>query len=379
MTRTEADIAATIAAAADDIVVDTDAFVTTVKRRHRWRRRRQLAIAGGATVVVAVGVGVPAALLGPLGSGGPVAAPTGGATTTAQAFAGTCTVEKIPTPLDVEPGLPVWLTATDPTGRYIVGTYGPAPAPDGITTSAGGQPVRWDNGVGRVLPVDVDNVKFVQVSSVNRHGWVVGAAYADFGEPAVAWISRDATSWEVLPPPVGYRAAYAAAINDRGDVVGMAFGANGSHPVVWSPDGEGGWTTRVIDAVTWNNLLAIDDDGVVTVFVTGRQPHRWHPDGKVSGPPPLDHLAWVEPIQVRGDWVVATASVPSEGSLGQTGMVLLRWNIRTGETSLIEATVESMWSGATVNARGDVAWAGTLRTHDGHEYALPNPPAAPRG
>lgn len=63
MTRTEADIAATIASVAEDIVVDTDAFVSTVKQRHGRRQRRQLAIAAGAVAVVALGAGVPAALL----------------------------------------------------------------------------------------------------------------------------------------------------------------------------------------------------------------------------------------------------------------------------------------------------------------------------
>jgi hypothetical protein len=376
MTRTELDIAATIASVADDLVVDTDAFVTTIKRRHRRRRRRQLAVAGGATLVVALGVGVPAALLGPLGSGGPVAAPTGGATTTARVFAGTCTVEKIAAPLDVQPGLPIGVTAMDPTGRYIAGTYGPPPTYGEVTASVGGQPVLWDNGVGRVLPVGGEHVNFVHVSSVNRHGWVVGTSSTDLGESSVAWISRDATSWEVLPMPAGYESARAAAINDRGDVVGTVFGGSSSDLVVWSPDDEGGWTTRVIDTMTWTTTLAIDDDGTVTAFVTGRQPHLWHSDGTRTSPPQLDHLPWVNPIQVRGDWAVATTAVPVGDSPVPTDTVLLRWNIRTGETDLIDGPVESIWLGATVNGRGDVAWVGTLRTHDGHEYALPDPPGA---
>lgn len=264
----------------------------------------------------------------------------------------------------------------DPSGRFIAGSYGPAPSSyDGSVTSVGGLPVLWDNGVGRVLPVDTENAEDVHVSGVNRHGWVIGGLRRPTGSGLsayVAWISRDATSWEQLPTPAGYDGANAFDINDRGDVVGLALNAAGGDPVVWSPDGEGGWTPRVIDVATWNSTLAIADDGTVTMFVTGRQPYLWHPDGTEFAAPQLD-LPWVDPVQVRGDWAVVVAGRTEGDSAVPVGTVLLRWNVRTGETSVIDTDVELAWPTATVNTRGDVAWPGTLRTHDGREYALPLP------
>ena len=233
MTRTEADLAAAIAAVTDELVVDTDAFVTTVKHRHRQRRRRQLALTAGAAAVVAVAASVPAALLaGPFGpdAAGPTAAPTGplgGWATIPRTFTGACPVEAIPTPLDVEPGHPVWLTDVDPTGRFVVGTYGPPVGPDGSWGNSDGPtgralPVRWDNGVGRVLPIGGEGLRNVRPAAVNRHGAVVGSLRRNDVARTVAWVSLDGTTWSPLPTPPGYDDAYAIGITDDNTVLGGA-------------------------------------------------------------------------------------------------------------------------------------------------------------
>lgn len=77
----------------------------------------------------------------------------------------------------------------DPTGRFIVGSYGP-PVPPGESWMGGGAPVLWDNGVGRVLPVSGEDIRDVVAVDVNRHGSVVGSLrrLVDGMDVPVAWV-----------------------------------------------------------------------------------------------------------------------------------------------------------------------------------------------
>src|SRR5690606_434415 len=148
----------------------------------------------------------------------------------------------------------------------------------------GGEPVRWDNGVGRVLPVGGDNIYHEVTTAINRHGTTVGSLRSVVNNRTLhfAWVSLDGTQRRILPTPVGWDEAYAAGINDHGDVVGVATTTSNSHavPVVWTPAPDGRWVTRVIEvpAGLRGYALAITDDHLV-VGTLGGEPYVWDPDG----------------------------------------------------------------------------------------------------
>lgn len=390
MTRTETELATTIAAAAD-VVVDTDAFVTTVKYRARRRRRVQFAVAGAGTAVAALAVAVPVSLIATTPT---ATTPTPGTTPWApRVFTGNCTIQSIPTPLDVEPGLPIQLTGMDPTGRYITGSYGPAPqvTNDSVSIGGPGLPVLWDNGIGRVLPVSGDGTPEVNVIDVNRHGSVVGSLRRLVNGTATffGWVSMDGIEWDLLPTPDGYREAYAVDINDRGEIVGVAHDDLRSDPVLWSAGDRGPWIVRVIEAPNWNGggAVAITDDGMIVGTLRAGQPYAWDNDGAGRALPLPDGTTWGNVASANGDWAVGTAGVRGK-DLDTKATHLLRWNLRTRETSIVDTASASPSAGAVVNSRGDVVWNRTraaqvaalpdswnvLRTHDGEEYELPNPP-----
>ena len=71
---------------------------------------------------------------------------------------------------------------------------------------------RWENGVKTTLPVDG------YVRDINEQGWVLGFAYPR------AWIWRPASGVQWIEPPAGHSSFQAEAMNDLGQVVGMASG-----------------------------------------------------------------------------------------------------------------------------------------------------------
>jgi hypothetical protein len=369
VTRTESELADIIAAVAE-VVVDTDTFVTTIKRRARRRHQRHLAVAGVGTVAVATAVAVPVTLgLGPRASG-----PPGSEASPPQALSGICTAELIADPLNVEPGSQVQLFAMDPSGRYVVGSYGsPVDAP----SNRMGVAVRWDNGVGTVLPVEGDNDQ-VFAGDVNRKGSVVGTLRRNIdGEyVSIAWAYTEALGWRVLYAPQNYNDSVAIGIDDNDDVLGYASTGARIDTVAWSIDAYGNWTTRVIGPSGTTGLtLEATDDGTLVGVLTAGEPYVWYPDGTGRLLELPDGITWGSVSDASGDWAVGFA--PGVVATGTPRPV--RWNIRTGEVSLVDDEPAASRSVA-VSARGDVAWAAArstpaaiLRTTDGREYELPVP------
>jgi len=392
-TFTESDLADTLVATAD-VVVDTDALVRTIKRRARERRRVHVAVAGGVTAVLAIGAGTTAAALlssGPTGSGTAVATnpvPTG--TATLPAFTGDCLLYLIAGPLDVEPGHPIRLQDMDPTGRYIVGSYGPPVGPNGEWSPSDGAtgqalPVRWDDGVGRVIPIAGEDINSVFVSGVNQQGAVVGGLRRN-GSSA-AWVSLDGTTWSLLPTPPGYDEASAIGISDNNEIVGYVDEGTAPAPAVWSAGPGDRWTARVIDVPDGvaGMALAITHDGLLVGILRG-EPYVWDADGTARALPLPDGLTWGDVVDARGDWAVGFAPDGTEVAH------VLRWNVRTGEVSTFEPELTGGVWGAAVNSRGDVAWthqetylAGSpelstlLVTSDGQQYELPQPAGSEYG
>jgi hypothetical protein len=385
MTRTEADLATTIASVADDVVVDTDAFVAAVKQRHRRRRRRQVSVAAGAAAVLTVGAGVPA-VLHASGITSPTAVPSGpvgGWATTPRIFTGDCWVEAVPAPLDVEPGHPVWVEDADPTGRFLVGTYGPPVGPDGWSNMDGPTgrilPVRWDSGVGRVIPVAGPDLRDVRPVAVNRHGAIAGIVrHPDVGGNGfLAWVSLDGTAWNLLPIPQGYVEAYALSITDDGTVLGAAYSTTSAHAaVVWTRNRSGVWLATVTPLAQGAAVSAITDDGWIVGSIGSGQPYVWGPDGTGRELPLPDHATWGSVDQVRGEWAVGLAGQEdAKGPLRITTHIV-RWNVRTGETTIV-ADRPSMGTVAAVNSRGDVAWfdgSNVVLVRNGRTYVLPEVP-----
>lgn len=69
---------------------------------------------------------------------------------------------------------------------------------------------RWENGVKTTLPVSG------YARDINEQGWVLGFQYPR------SWIWRPSTGLQWIDPPAGYSAFQAEAMNDPGQVVGMA-------------------------------------------------------------------------------------------------------------------------------------------------------------
>ncbi|MEU7906143.1 hypothetical protein [Actinoplanes sp. NPDC049118] len=93
-----------------------------------------------------------------------------------------------------------------------------------------GTPFLWRDG--RITELDPLPNGFLQVTDVNNRDEVVGWAFAntDFDVHAYLWRRGTMTDLGVLP---GGSHSYAAAINDRGDVVGYSETAGGPHAFRW--------------------------------------------------------------------------------------------------------------------------------------------------
>jgi probable HAF family extracellular repeat protein len=76
---------------------------------------------------------------------------------------------------------------------------------------------RWENGVKTALPVGG------YVRDINEQGWVLGFAYPR------SWIWRPSTGVQWIDPPAGSSSFQAEAMNDLGQVVGLATGG----AVIW--------------------------------------------------------------------------------------------------------------------------------------------------
>lgn len=248
----------------------------TVGRRHR-RARRAAAVTTAAAAVVGIAVAVVPLLAADPSPGG---SPAG---STAQSSAGpTAPRSCTPTLLDLGGLSGAYLSAGDPTGRWLIGESGePGQVKDFLIWQDGrlvdrpempgtnqalvdvntaGLAVGWAGPAGQSKPyayfggghaprkelvgkaAPLPGVQRGQAYAVNDSGVIVGSKVAGAETPAtvpVMWASSITEAVE-LRLPGGYSSGQARAVDDGGRIVGTVGGAGKTDRVyLWEPGGEG--------------------------------------------------------------------------------------------------------------------------------------------
>jgi hypothetical protein len=367
MTRTEADLRAALLAEAET-TVDVDVLMTRARARAARRRRRTVA-AGVAVAVAAIAAAVPA-IVATGRVDRPGATSTGSASVggpSRAAFTGQC----VPRALEFPPGIDatdplidgtVGVDAMDSTGRFVVTSFADRDRAPFV--------IRWDHERPARLDLPEEPLR---PTGVNARGTVVGAgSLTAFSlEPRVSiddypWVYRDG-GYARLPIPPGHVAAGAAAVNDRGDIVGEAFRADGRRvAVLWPADRPE--APRVLTAPRNARALGISNDGTVVGLADGVQPllgrgdindlrgrpYAWDATGRGRFLAQPAGYPYAQATEVRGDWAIGSAWHPIGAPGGRTEIesVALRWNLRSGAMTTVDE-----WDGSlflAVNAGGDV-------------------------
>lgn len=346
MSRTESDIEAVLVAQST-VTVDTDAVIARTKRGARARRHRRTATAVVASVVcVAAAIATPVVLAGRPDATGPAQAPS---TNPGPTGIPACTAHALDLPEGIVPDeIGPSVTDMDPTGRYVVGNY--KMLHDGARVVVA---IRWEDGTPRALPVSGLEV---YAAGVNSSGAVAGyVSNSQYNQSA--WLYTDGLT-TTMPLPEGYSSAAATAINERGDVLGVAYDRSGGHSVVvWSADGSR--SPRVLDppgAIAYD----IADDGTVVGVLPAsangpEQPYAWDPEGVGRALPLPAGAETAMPVSVRGEWAAGEAREPLAADLEEApaAYMAVRWNLRTNDVSIVGD--ERGYVASAVNSRGDVA------------------------
>ncbi|WP_446217333.1 hypothetical protein [Micromonospora sp. IBHARD004] len=320
--------------------VDVGAVLRSVRRADR--RRRRLTVALAAVAVLAVGGGSVVVLgrdgrghgLAPV-TGRPSAKPTETrpaptvvpVTVTMSGTAASCTFEQYPVPQEA------WfprVVAADASGRILIGTAGVSnKAVDRLRSYL----VRWVRGEPSLHELP-KRVPFTPIA-VNASGLVVGWGDADDNKPGVPRLYQDGQLSDLRLPP-GYDGGRALAVNDRGDVLGVAYRATGGAPVVWSAGSD--QPPRVFGAPGSYNVLGWTRDGTIVGIETvqrggaktDRKVRLWRTDGSIVVMPAP--AGWApgglsgDQSPLRGDWVAGI--IPGTGRSEKSPPAM--WNIRTG-------------------------------------------------
>jgi hypothetical protein len=296
-------------------------------------RLYRLSCLGGAVAVAALG-----ALT--------VAAPAQAAPAQAAPPGTTCTISTLPVPAGTTRS---GVNTGDPSGRYLVGDA--AVIVNGYSTFAN---LVWVDGQLRDVPLPwPDGV----IRGVNSHGSLIGFRSGTGGVQR-AWVSRGGRFVD-LPTAYPGDAAYPAAINARGDVLGLEYGPTSgpSHVVRWPANRPG--TVRVLavpDGVLGGQPMDIDDDGtaVGNAFSAGRMVGIVWP---AHGAPYLLHGSTGSGMSgayaIRKGWVGGWTDAAS-------GSVPARWNLRTGAVETVDASGPAF----DVNAHGTLATTAAVAHRD---------------
>jgi hypothetical protein len=308
----------------------------------------------------------------------------------AATFTGDCTVTELPFPAEVTIDftntidyLDVGEVADlDASGRYVVGHVNHHPY---------SLILLWDRGVPTAVSTALAIGSEVEAAAINSRGVAVGGLRrgwaSDYTEHA--WRLVDGV-WTVLRTPSGYDNASARAINDHGDIVGVAGTRGGAAvAVVWEVGT--GYAPRILPAPGNAVATGIAADGTIAGYAgvagpvmpylyrdAGGQPYVWTPDGTGRTLPLPPGEEFGEVAQVRGDW--ATGSVMHQDHSANEPQPVYthgtaRWNLHTGEV------FTHHWAHLPrVNGHGDVVEVptgdindGAVLTRDGRRYELPHP------
>ncbi|MET9633365.1 hypothetical protein ABZX92_38490 [Lentzea sp. NPDC006480] len=224
----------------------------------------------------------------------------------ASSAAAGCTVEDLP----VQDGMS-WsnlrITGVDGQGG-VTGFYSPGRTDHAL--------VRWTTAGVEVVPRPDGVTKFVTAAG-NASGEVVAVAYRADGSSAAMTYTPGA-GYRELPLPSGYELWLVDDINDRGDVVARVkpIGSLGWAAVLWRADGG---VPQVIDPaeVPWPTPVAVGEDGRV-LLRSSTGTWLWR-DGVLTGVPEVGSSAY--PRALISDGVVFRGTNGSWKWYEATGVV----------------------------------------------------------
>jgi hypothetical protein len=162
------------------------------------------------------------------------------------ADATTCTATALELPAGASPNGGGLARTADPSGRYIVG--------HAVREGTGSQAVLWADGVPRWLASQPDSQS--QAYSVAEGAFVLGTSVTDARTDY--WIySATTDSYRILQPPKGLQISYLSAMNNRQDILGVAWNKKLGHnvPFVW-PEGR---QPRLLPTPIGRELRSVDD------------------------------------------------------------------------------------------------------------------------
>jgi hypothetical protein len=243
------------------------------------------------------------------------------------------TVLKLPagTPTDVHSHL----TASDPTGRYQVGSVQ-------LNAQGDSQALFWNDGAPQVLDPTPSARSFAL--DVNSEGTVLGTT-TDAAGQSEPWLYSNGT-YRKLHLPAGMDAISARALNERGDVVGdgLDSATGNSTPVVWPA----GSNPRRLPADIGTYTVDINDAGVVIGdFATdkGQTGMVWTSWDEKGTPLVGTGDARVGLTAIRGNYITGVQSFEEDGSV-----IGGLWTIGNPEVVSYPAILDG------VNSAGDVAY-----------------------
>lgn len=372
--------------------VDVGAVLGAGRRAERRRRRLTVALAAGA--VLAVGVSSAAVLgrgdhdrgLAPVTDRSPEVLPSPTVvpvTVTLSKDAAPCTYEQFRVPKEV------WfprVQAADPTGRFLVGA---AHVTNKLADQDRGYLVLWDGGEPSLF--EAPKAIMVQPVAVNAVGLVVGYSHAGNDKPSLPWAYQEGRLRNLVLP-AGYDGGQPVAVNDQGDILGVAHDSarRVEVPVVWSADPDE--PLRVFGKPAGYRLFGWAADGTIVGMESPPRPGAeavqklklWRPDGSTAvRPVPAGWAAG--DVSLRGDWVagiVPGATVKQRGRPATTAKSPPAvWNVRTGELFVYQGLDTRNHFSLVTDPRGRLlvgipggGWR--LVERDGTARPVPLPPGA---
>ncbi len=254
-------------------------------------------------------------------------------TTPASAEPGDCVATELPLPAGTPRNWDSHLSASDPTGRYQVGSSSYVDAEGRLDYHA----VLWTGGKPKVF--DPPPGGFTSLTAVNSRGTVLGQT-SDSAGRSRPWLYSHGTVRK-LELPAHLKQVIALSLNVRGDVLGYGEDAAGhSKPVIWPAGGK----PQRLRADDGSFAVDINDAGVVIGHddTTGLLWKRWDAGPvRVTSPNGTN----VKLTKIRGDWFVG-----SQTSLLNGNLISGEWNIPNTMFATYPAPPLS------VNSAGDVAY-----------------------
>ncbi|MEV6910382.1 hypothetical protein [Amycolatopsis sp. NPDC051071] len=288
-------------------------------------------------------------------------------------------------------GLSTGFTGTAAAADGCTWVRGTLPLPAGSTTGSvsgaanggwfvgGGSTtdgIRWHNGVAENL--GTAGGKQTDLNDVNSSGVAVGTTYANsFPDGGVVYRNG---RYETLPVPPGLRMGRAKAINDTGDIVGMASGIGDSFDLMLWPASAPGTVQRINpDPAVYSYVspVDIDEQGRILIRAEGSELAYFVREAGGS----LTKLA------LKTDYVNAFRGGRISGEISEngkfvtvdwdtTGRIVRRLDVRARETAVDAGTLTTgtyrtadkqyaagVWDGSTLT--------GTLLTDPDGDFAKP--------